>query len=239
MKKVFAYIGSRNEESNTLIQTMNIIKTLQDRYPSKFTYDIYSANNLQINPSTGCKNCFNQGICPIDQSNQDDSAFLKKKLLEADFIIFSSPVYSHNVSSDMKAVIERLSYWGHLFRLAGKSCVVLAAADSNGVTFVSDYMEKVFGIMGLNIVDKINITTRTPLRKNYLENLADNIHDITYCFTDIEVDDRVEVSFQTYKKMYANLPASLAEPQYWHENGLFKFETLQDYIDHIKKDCNS
>ncbi|MRX74018.1 hypothetical protein GJU40_17970 [Bacillus lacus] len=54
----------------------------------------------------------------------------------------------------MKAVVERLSYWGHLFRLAGKPCIVMATADTNGVNIVSDYLEKVANVMGLNVVDK-------------------------------------------------------------------------------------
>ena len=234
MKTVFAYVGSRNTDSNTLLQTKKILDSLEEKYPGKFTMEIYTPNNMKVHDSTGCKNCFTNGYCPLEQEKIDDSELLKTKLKEADFVIFGSPVYSHNVSSDMKAVVERLSYWGHLFVLAGKSALVLAAADSNGVTFVSDYLEKVFGIMGLNIVDKLNVTARSPLNEEYVSNLSDEIYNYAYGLYDVEIDERVELSFQHYKKTYSALPLTFAEPKYWHENGLFNYETLQSYVDDKK-----
>ncbi|MGE7021908.1 flavodoxin family protein [Solibacillus cecembensis] len=234
MKKIFAYVGSRNVSSNTLIQTRKILAALEMKFPGSFDVELYTPNELKIKSATGCKSCFTHGTCPIEQQNIDDSKLLKEKLEEADFIIFASPVYSHNVSADMKAVVERLSYWGHLFKLAGKSGVVLAVADSNGVTFVSDYMEKVFGIMGLNIIDKLNVTSTSPLSQIYVENLAEEIFNYVMGNYEIEVDERVERSFQHYKKMYATLPRSFAEPKYWHENGMFECENLQEYIE-VKK----
>lgn len=231
MKNIFVYVGSRSMASNTLLQTKKILEAIEHKYPGSFNIELYTPLNMRIEPSTGCKNCFTNGFCPIEQNREDDSNILKTKLNEADFIILSSPVYSHNVSSDMKAVAERLSYWGHLFKLAGKSAVVLAAADTNGVTFVSDYLEKVFGIMGLNIIDKLNVTTQSPLKDEYISNLVDYIYNYAYGIYEVEIDERVELSFQHYKKTYSTLPLTLAEPRYWHENGLFKYETLQSYID--------
>lgn len=233
-KKVFAYVGSRNIHSNTLKQTEKILKTLEEKYPNAFEIELFTPNNMRIHPSTGCKNCFSKGTCPIESENIDDSKLLKQKLKEADFIIFASPVYSHNVSSDMKAIAERLSYWGHLFLLAGKSAVVLAAADSNGVTFVSDYLEKVFGIMGLNIIDKINVTNLSGLKDEYVNNLTEHIYNYSFGNYDVEVDDRIELSFQHYKRKFQSLPLHLAEPKYWHENNLFNYESLQDYINDKK-----
>lgn len=236
LKKVFAYVGSRNLESNTLKNTLKIVQKIKENYPDSFEIEIVTPNELHIAASTGCRTCFNQGFCPNEEKNIDDSAELKNKLLDADFIILASPVYSHNVSSDMKAVVERLSYWGHLFKLAGKSGIVMATADSNGVHFVSDYLEKVANVMGINVIDKLSITTNSPIKETYLEELVESIHDFAYNLEDIEVDDRAELSFQTYKKMYQSLPLTMAEPKYWYENGLFEHDSLQSYVDNKMKE---
>lgn len=239
MKKIFAYVGSRNPDSNTLKNTLKIIQSIKENYSNAFEIEIATPNEIHVSASTGCKTCFNQGFCPTEEKNIDQSSELKNKLLTADFIILASPVYSHNVSSDMKAVVERLSYWGHLFRLAGKSCIVMATADSNGVHFVSDYLEKVANVMGLNVIDKLSITANSPLKESYLEELVDDIYEFSYNIREIEVDDRAELSFQTYKKMYQPLPLTLAEPRYWHENGLFEHNSLQSYVDDIIKKNNA
>ncbi len=233
MKKVIAYVASRNINSATLRNTKIILNQLESSFPSLFSIEVITPHDLAVHPSNGCKTCYEEGYCPIDELGIDKGAEFKTKLLEADFIILSSPVYSHNVSADMKAVIERLSYWGHIFKLAGKSGIVLATADSNGVHHVSDYLEKIAHIMGLNVIDKLNITTRAPLKEHYLEELVQEIYEYAYGLKEIEVDERAERSFQTYKKTYIQLPTTLAEPKYWKENGLFNHESLQSYIDEI------
>lgn len=115
----------------------------------------------------------------------------------------------------------------------------MATADSNGVHFVSDYLEKVANVMGLNVIDKLSITANSPLKESYLEELVDDIYEFSYNIREIEVDDRAELSFQTYKKMYQPLPLTLAESRYWHENGLFEHNSLQSYVDDIIKKNNA
>ncbi len=239
MKKVVAYVASRNAQSATLSNTRMILDQLTASYPDKFAIEIITPHTLRIHPSNGCKTCYEEGYCPIDRAGIDEGTVFKEKLLEADFIIFASPVYSHNVSADMKAVIERLSYWGHIFRLAGKSGMVLATADSNGVHHVSDYLEKIAHIMGLHVIDKLNITKGAPLKKHYIEQLVHEIYEYAYGLQEIETDERAERSFQTYKKTYIQLPLTLAEPRYWQENGLFEHESLQSYIDEVIMEKNN
>lgn len=234
-KHIFAYVGSRRPESETLKETKKIINIVQSNYPEKFTYEIVTPLDLEISPSTGCSSCFYEGICPIEEAGEDDSAILKKNMLEADFIILASPVYEHNVSSDTKSVIDRLSYWGHLFRLAGKSGVVLARGDSNGVNLVSDYLEKISNVFGLNVIDKLSPTKIKPLDEKYLTNLADEIFNFAFSKEEIEVDERAEAAFQKYQRLYKHRSRSLAEPRYWDEHGMFEHESLQSYVDEIVK----
>ena len=51
----------------------------------------------------GCYACKNTGICAI----KDDMAEVLQKMLNADVIVLSSPVYFYSISAQLKAVIDR------------------------------------------------------------------------------------------------------------------------------------
>jgi multimeric flavodoxin WrbA len=56
-----------------------------------------------IKPCDGCGVCFKTGECHI----KDDMGEVSEKLLEAEGIIFGSPVYFYNITAQGKAVIDR------------------------------------------------------------------------------------------------------------------------------------
>lgn len=51
----------------------------------------------------GCYACKDTGICAI----KDDMAELLQKMIDADVIVFASPVYFYSVDAQLKAVIDR------------------------------------------------------------------------------------------------------------------------------------
>lgn len=119
MKKVLVINGSRNYVS----KGYKIISKIQKGLDSnKFEMVLFDPNKLQLEFCRGCKNCFNTGKCPLDL--KDSGKLLKDSMIEADFIIFLSPVYAHNVSGDIKNINGRLSYWLHLFPLLGKPGII-------------------------------------------------------------------------------------------------------------------
>ena len=51
----------------------------------------------------GCYACKDTGVCVI----RDDMAEVLQKMLDADVIVLSSPVYFYSISAQLKAVIDR------------------------------------------------------------------------------------------------------------------------------------
>ena len=51
----------------------------------------------------GCYACKDTGVCAI----KDDMAEVLQKMLDADVIVLSSPVYFYSISTQLKAVIDR------------------------------------------------------------------------------------------------------------------------------------
>jgi len=65
--------------------------------------ELYSLSGKDIRACDGCSSCRNTGVCHIE----DDMQVLYKKLIEADGIIFGTPVYFYTVTSQAKAIIDR------------------------------------------------------------------------------------------------------------------------------------
>ena len=142
MKKAFAFIGSSMGKNSCTAQFAEMIfSQAQQQYGDDFEYEVITSDQVTLNPCRGCCNCFRDCLCPQDE--QDDMAMIKKKLLEADFIIWGSPVYAHQVSGQMKIFIDRISYWLHLLRLAGKPGIVLTTTASSGQMEVISYLSKI------------------------------------------------------------------------------------------------
>ncbi|ANC11238.1 MULTISPECIES: flavodoxin family protein [Bacillus cereus group] len=228
-KKVFAYIGSRNPKSSLTLYVKNLLDKLNKI--NDIEYDLFTADKTNINHSTGCKNCFNKGICDLDKKPGDHMEVLKKKMLEADFIILASPVYSHNVSGDMKALIDRLSSWCHVMRLAGKSGIVLASADSNGEIPVLNYLEKICCYLGINIVEKIGIVKMNPSSEERFEEYISLISQYLSDKQIVKSNEALEVVFKTMQYIFANYPEDHVEHLFWKNNNLLECNNFQEVLD--------
>ena len=90
-------------------------------------YEYIRADQLRIDFCRGCESCFREGVCPLDC--HDDLGTLKQKMLEADVLLFCSPVYTGSLSGSAKAVIDRLGYWTHREELAGKTAAALVTTS--------------------------------------------------------------------------------------------------------------
>ncbi len=60
-------------------------------------------SELKISPCTSCGSCQKNGKCIII----DDMQLMHEKLLQADCIVFASPIYFGGVSAQLKAFIDR------------------------------------------------------------------------------------------------------------------------------------
>jgi multimeric flavodoxin WrbA len=65
--------------------------------------ELYRIADRDIKPCDGCGACFGTGECPI----KDDMQELCDKMLDADGIIFGTPVYFYNMTAQGKAAIDR------------------------------------------------------------------------------------------------------------------------------------
>ena len=80
----------------------------------------------KINYCTGCGVCYTQKKC----SQKDDMAMLLDKLIQADVIVFSSPIYFYTMCGQLKTLIDRCC--ARYTEMTNKSFYyILAAAENN------------------------------------------------------------------------------------------------------------
>lgn len=98
--KVLGIMGSPRRQSNTEIL---LDKALEGAREAGAEVEKVLVSKLKISPCREIYACRKDGNCVID----DDMKSLYAKLLEADHIIFASPIFFYGVTSQAKAIIDR------------------------------------------------------------------------------------------------------------------------------------
>ena len=98
--KVLGIMGSPRRQSNT--ETL-LDKALEGAREAGAEVEKVLVSKLKISPCLEIYACRKDGNCAI----KDDMQALYEKLLEADHVIFASPMFFYGVTSQAKAVIDR------------------------------------------------------------------------------------------------------------------------------------
>ena len=223
MKKLLVINGSRNYNS----KGYKIINRIQNKLDlHDFEVTLLDPNKLELEFCRGCKKCFDTGKCPLDF--KDSGKLLKDSMLETDIIILLSPVYAHNVSGDIKNIVDRLSYWLHLFPLLGKPGIIITTTDTNGHIPVEDYLEHTICLWGIDIIYKenfYNTYTKQDVEMR-INKIVETIKQIDF-FKTPQFTSYQEAAFQNYKFAFS-LNKQTEEYKYWEENGLFYADSLEE-----------
>ena len=204
MTSMVAYVASRNPQSQTLRSVRLIQDAVSGNIDAKWT--ILTPNDTTILPSDGTASEFSTGVDHIELNGLDDSARVKKAIERCDYLILGSPTYGHNVSGDMKILMDRLTYWGHLFHLAGKPGMAMVSATTNGFLEVGELMERFMESLGIIIDETAYHTTFTPFDEAMADQTAAAIVRALNTLRDgvvPETSERQELAFQSYKRDYA------------------------------------
>ena len=113
----------------------------------------------------GWGTCRTEGCCAI----KDDFAALVDKMVDADAVVFVTPVYSSDLSESLRAFLDRLirrsKHEASKAMIAGKTAVgvCVAGGGGGGAPACSVSLERALRICGFNMVDLI------PVRRQNLE----------------------------------------------------------------------
>lgn len=102
MSKIVILVGSVRKGGNTDILAHAFAEGAKEHND----VEIISVADYSVNPCIGCNSCFTRENNRCFQ--QDDMLSIYEKLAEADVVAVASPVYFYGISSQLKAVIDRL-----------------------------------------------------------------------------------------------------------------------------------
>lgn len=128
MKKVLVLSGSPRIQGNSSILCDEFIRGAQEA--GNVVEKIY-VTKKKVGGCLGCNACYrNGGICV----QKDDMSEIQEKMLDADVIVLSSPIYFYSMTSQMKAVIDRT--YSFYQGLSGKTFyfIITCAAPEEGFT---------------------------------------------------------------------------------------------------------
>lgn len=238
MKKVFAYIGSHQGKNSCTAQLAErIIKKAAAFSDVPFQYEIMTSDQINIQPCHGCCNCFRSCVCPIDQT--DEMPLLKQKLEEADFVLLGSPVYAHQVSGQMKTVLDRISYWLHLFKLVGTPGIALSTTASSGEMEVLNYLVKLMYPLGLKPVGAYNAYAlfqgeflhETEVERKAVK-AATTVSQYISGKKELKSNEQLDLLFESMKRMILSCKDTKpGEYDYWEQRGYLQCESYQDLLD--------
>ena len=106
IRKVLVLNGSpKRKASTTMVVTNAFLAGLNA--DNRLDVEVIDVSSLRIKPCTGCLHCWGQseGTCVI---KDDDIPALKQKILDADIIIQSYPLYFFSMPGEMKVMMDRL-----------------------------------------------------------------------------------------------------------------------------------
>ena len=99
-KKILIILGGGRKKGNTAQLVDAFMKGAME---AGHATELISLNQLQVNGCIGCNACRYGKPCV----QKDDFNSLVPKILEADLLVFASPLYFWTISSKIKAFIER------------------------------------------------------------------------------------------------------------------------------------
>ena len=100
--KVVVLAGSPRKDGNTDLLVSSFVKGAERNHE----VDVVSIHDYKINPCLGCNTCFERENNDCFQT--DDMSLVYEKLGYANILVIASPVYFYGISSQLKAVIDRL-----------------------------------------------------------------------------------------------------------------------------------
>lgn len=114
--------------------------------------------DLNFDMCRGCYSCVVRGEdkCQI----KDDRDMILKEMTEADGVIFSSPTYSHMVSSLMKNFFDRFIYLAHRPQFFDKYSMSVTTYSGYGAEFAIQYMDKMAKVFVFEVMPPFDITAQ-------------------------------------------------------------------------------
>ena len=123
--KIVVLTGSPRKNGNSAYLAEQFIKGVEEKGHEVFRFDCAFK---QVEPCRACNSCGMNGPCIFN----DDFQELRPRLIEADMVVFATPMYYFGISAQMKRVIDRFyAINGQIKGVTKKAAFLMTYADTS------------------------------------------------------------------------------------------------------------
>lgn len=143
--KVLAINGSPRRDGNTQLMIEECAKSLRK---AGVEVEMVSLKDYAVKPCNACEVCYKKPWrCPI----KDDAVALLKKMVKADGLLLGSPVYGADVTTQMKALLDRsiIPYNNQDFKNKVGGAIAVGGGDHGGQEYAILQMISFFAFHGI------------------------------------------------------------------------------------------
>ena len=127
--KIVVLEGSPNRKGSS---NMLAEQFIQGATEAGHSVQVIDAAHADIHPCTGCIHCGYEGPC----SQKDEMNGIRQKVLEADMMVFVTPLYYYGMSAQLKTLIDRFCAFNSSIQSKHMKSALLAVAwNSDSWTF--------------------------------------------------------------------------------------------------------
>ena len=154
-KNIVVITGSPRKNGNSFAMTEAFIKEAEAKGHAVTRFD---AAEMAIGGCRACETCYKSGkACSFD----DDFNTIAPAVLDADVIIFSTPVYWYSIPAQIKAVLDKMySFCVAGKDIAGKGCGIIACCEEEDMTVLDGVrvpIERSAALMKWNMIGEVLI----------------------------------------------------------------------------------
>ena len=125
--KIVVLEGSPNKHGSSNLLADAFIRGAQE---ACHTVQVIDAAHSDIHPCTGCIHCGYEGPCV----QKDDVEKFRSEILEADMMVFVTPLYYYGMSAQLKTLIHRFcAFNSSIQHKHMKSAMLAAVWNSDGM----------------------------------------------------------------------------------------------------------
>lgn len=156
MKRILAFIGSPRRGGNSDILVQHAAEAARE---AGAAVQVYYLNEMDYQGCQGCRSCKSGESCVLE----DDLTPIYDKIHGADAVILASPVYSGEVSGQMKSFLDRWhAFWDKKYetRLAlGKKGLIILPYEAGREDLYDDLLKRHCGLLrGRGLTDVAGFT---------------------------------------------------------------------------------
>lgn len=127
--KIVLLEGSPNKNGSSNMLAKNFIRGAEE---NGHHVEVIDATCVKVSPCTGCVTCGYNGPC----AQKDDMEQIKSTIMDADMLVFVTPLYYYGMSAQLKTLIDRFcAFNGSIQRKHMKSALLTVAWNSDDWTF--------------------------------------------------------------------------------------------------------